>query len=97
MILAVLLTSVQWFGFWDSLRMPASEMAQLTEDRLIHAILQQSRVPQHSIITVRPPAPCDVVDLFVLAGGSVVAENFECLNHVFQTLPSGSVRYAPQS
>lgn len=96
-IMATLLTSVQWFGFFDRLRVSAPELAQMTQDRLLHAMLGQARSPRAPVVTVSPPPPCDDVTLSVLAGGIVVADQFECLGLRFETLSSGVVRYAPKT
>lgn len=96
-IMATLLTSVQWFGFFDRLRISAPELTQTTQDTLLNAILVQSRSPRSPVVTVSPPPPCDDVNLSVLAGGIVVADEFDCLGLRFETLSSGVVRYAPQS
>lgn len=89
------MTSIYWFGFFERLQVTAAEIAQLTQDKLIHAMFIQASLPQQPTLMVAPPAPCEFIEILVLAGGSIKAQSFECLGHLFQIIPSGSVSYEP--
>lgn len=96
-IVATLFVVTPWFGFFDSLRKAPSDIAAETQHLLREALLQQAATPRFAILEIYLPVPCEDVRLSILAGGVVVADQFECREHIFDVLPSGKVQYVAQN